>query len=157
MAAAIEAGLAPVVVVTGHDGRRVADAARAAGPVEVVHDPSHAEAQSRSLRAGVAVLRDRSVDGTVVLLADEPAVPVAAVRGVADQLRQGALLARARYDDGSGHPVGLHREVFARVLAEVDGDQGARTLLQRGPVVAVPVAGPRPRDVDRPGDLPASR
>lgn len=151
IAAARTADVGPVLVVVGHDARAVGDAAAAAGADEVVPNPDHRDGQATSLRAGVAAARARGAGAIVVLLGDEPDVPAAAVVGVAQALAGGAEVVRTGYDDGAGHPVGLHRRVFPRLTA-LTGDEGARRLLADADLVAVP--GPRPRDVDHPGDLP---
>jgi molybdenum cofactor cytidylyltransferase len=92
----------------------------------------------------------------VVLLADEPDVVPTAVDRVVARVRDGALAARARYEDGVGHPVAFARGAFDRLL-ELEGDRGARGLLAELEVVEVPVPGPRPRDLDTPEDLAARR
>lgn len=148
---ALAAGLAPVVVVVGHDADRV----RAALPpgVEVVDNPAHASGQASSLRAGVAAVATGDADGLVVLLADQPGVAPGVVGRVVAALGQGHVAARARYADRPGHPVAFARAAFA-ALAHVTGDTGARDLLADLDVHEVPVDGPCPPDVDTPDDLP---
>jgi molybdenum cofactor cytidylyltransferase len=160
VATALEAGADPVVVIVGHDGDRVAEAARDAGPVEVVVNPEHRSGQASSLVTGVRALSSREdVEVAVVLLADQPGVAPAAVRAVAAALGRvrgpgGARpdAARASYADGVGHPVAFRRPAWARLLA-LTGDAGARHLLEDLEVVHVRVPGDVPTDVDTPADL----
>lgn len=149
---AMAAGLAPVVVVVGHDADRV----RGALPpgAEVVDNPAHASGQASSLRAGAAAVAAGDADGLVVLLADQPGIDPGTVAQVAAALEAGHPVVRARYDDRPGHPVGFARGVFA-ALGEVTGDVGARDLLDELEVHDVVVAGPCPADVDTPDDLPS--
>lgn len=151
VATARRAGLAPVVVVVGHDAHRV----RAVLPsdVEVVDNPAHATGQASSLRAGVAAVATSDAEGLVVLLADQPGIDPEVVVRVAAALGDGHLAARARYVDRPGHPVALARSTFG-ALATLTGDVGARDLLAELAVHEVPVAGPCPPDVDTPDDLP---
>lgn len=141
-----------VHVVVGHDADAVATAARTAGPVELVWNHSHELGQSTSLRGGIRSAASSGADVAVVLLADEPDVTSEVVDQVVSAVLDGALAARAGYDDGPGHPVAFARAAFAPLLA-VEGDRGARDLLAELAVRDVPVAGPRPRDVDTPEDL----
>lgn len=148
------AGLAPLLLVVGHDGERVAGVA---GPdVAVVRNPSYASGQASSLRVGLTAAAAAGAGAVVVLLADEPDVTVDAVARVVAAHVAGAEVVRARYDDRPGHPVLLGRTVWPR-LADNEGDQGARDLLDGDEVVHVDVPGPAPRDVDVPADLDALR
>jgi molybdenum cofactor cytidylyltransferase len=157
---ALTAGAQPVVVVVGHDADRVAAAARAAGPVEVVVNPEHRRGQAGSLVAGMGALTSHvDVEVAVVLLADQPGVTPAAVAAVAAALGRvrgpgGArpVAARASYADGLGHPVAFRRPAWAR-LVSLTGDAGARHLLENLEVVHVQVPGTVPADVDTPDDL----
>lgn len=137
------------------DGAAVAAAATSAdcdaqAGIEVVVNEAYASGQASSLRAGVAHLAD--VDVIVVLLADQPGIDAAVVANVADKVRAGAPVARARYHDGPGHPVAFGRQTFAD-LAQLTGDQGARQVLRNLDVVFVDVDANAPPDVDEPADL----
>jgi molybdenum cofactor cytidylyltransferase len=158
VAAAVAAGVDAVHVVVGHDGEVVAAAANEAGEVAVVHNPAYASGQASSLHAGLVSAEAAGADVAVVLLADEPDVTPEAIAAVADATGAGqAAAARARYDDAAGHPVAFARSVFGRLHDEVAGDRGARDVLADLDVVEVPVAGRRPRDLDRPEDLEQRR
>jgi CTP:molybdopterin cytidylyltransferase MocA len=147
------AGIGRVLVVVGHDAEAVATAARRGGPVEVVVNPDPADGQSTSLRAGIAAAGAVGADDVaVVLLADQPGVGAGVVRDVVGAIEGDVEAARARYDDGAGHPVAFARRVWPR-LTGVTGDRGARDLLADLATVEVAVSGVAPRDVDRPDDL----
>ena len=145
------AGLAPVVVVVGHD----ADAVRGVLPddVEVVDNPAHAEGQvdlpARGRRRRGRDQRPRPG----ALLADQPGVDSDVVAQVVEAHRAGHPVVRARYRDRPGHPVLFDRTTWP-ALARVTGDHGARELLASLHVHEVPVDTPCPPDVDRPEDLP---
>lgn len=151
VATARQAGLAPIVVVVGHDADRMREALPE--DVVVVDNPRFTEGQASSLRAGVAATTRTSADALVVLLADQPGIDPEVVRRVVAAHAAGHLVVRARYDDRPGHPVLFDRSVWP-ALTEVSGDVGARDLLQRLAVQEVEVPGPCPPDVDVPGDLP---
>jgi len=148
--AARGAGVDDVVVVVGLEADRVAEAIRGA---RVVQNPRFAEGQSGSLAAGIDALGPR-VDAAVVLLGDQPGI-------TPDQIRE--LLAaaeasdrpvvRVRFADAPG-PALLRREVWDEVRA-IEGDTGARALIDRRPdlVHEVAIRVPAPIDVDTPADL----
>lgn len=140
----LEAGLGPVVVVTGHRAEEVEEALEAEGVLEptgaggggrvsVVRYPGYRGGQAGSLARGLRALRSTGAAAAAVLLADEPGMSPEAVRRVADAWREepGAI-ARALYEDRPGHPVVFPRERF-RQLESFRGDRGARSYLARHP------------------------
>jgi molybdenum cofactor cytidylyltransferase len=92
----------------------------------------------------------------LVALGDMPYVEVATLRSLADALAAGADIAAPVMDGRRGNPVGFGA-VHLDALLALRGDEGARRLLQTGPVTAVPVHDPGIfRDIDRPADLTGS-
>jgi molybdenum cofactor cytidylyltransferase len=154
---ATAAGLDPVVLVVPAD--LIEDAAMvAADPqVRIVVNPRAAEGIATSLVVGLAALgASADVAACVVLLADQPAIDPAVMARVVERWRRTGRPARARYDDGPGHPVLLPRDRWDTVragLRDAAVDEGARRVLTGLEVEDVPVAGPMPVDVDRPDDL----
>lgn len=135
-----------VVVVLGAR----ADAVRAAlpadrFPVRTVVCDDWADGPSASLRCGLAAL-----DGAdaLVLLADQPRLPAAAIDRV---LAQPGELVRATVDGRPGHPVLLRGSWPARIATLTDEER--RTLLktEARPVEVGDLGGSD--DVDRPADL----
>jgi molybdenum cofactor cytidylyltransferase len=89
----------------------------------------------------------------LVALGDMPHVAPATLRLLADALAGGAPIAAPVMDGRRGNPVGFGR-VHLQALLALTGDQGARRLLQTGPVTDVAVADPGIfRDIDTPADL----
>ena len=108
-----------------------------------------------SLAAGVRHARD--ADGWIVALGDMPFIAPQTFRAVAEALRQGAVIAAPmhRGSNARGHPVGFSRSLYEE-LAALDGDEGARAVIQRhrAGVALIVVDDPGiTRDVDRPSDL----
>lgn len=123
--------------------------------VDVRTNPDRDRGLASSLAVGVAGLADDPTCAVVVvLLADEVGLDPAALTAVVAAVRCGAPAARARYTEGPGHPVAFARDAL-RHLRPLTGDTGARDLLAVLGAVEVPVAGPRPVDVDTPDDLAA--
>lgn len=151
VAAALEAGCVPVVVVLGHDAVRVTEVVATVPHVSVVMNRRYREGQATSLRAGVEALPP-GTGAAVVLLGDQPLVEASAIRACVELWRSGAQVVRARYADRPGHPVLFDRSVWPR-LGELRGDVGARAMLRELPLREVAVPGRAPLDVDDPEDL----
>jgi molybdenum cofactor cytidylyltransferase len=133
-----------VVVVLGSSARRIRCAV-AFGRAEVVVCPDWDAGQSASLRFGLTQMAD--AEKVVVTLGDAPLMPSAVVERFAAQTPG----TRAVYHGRPGHPVVLGPEQIAG-LTTLDGDIGARKLLNGGPVIEIGhiCSG---RDVDTPEDL----
>ena len=89
----------------------------------------------------------------LVALGDMPHVAPATLQALADALAAGASIAAPVMDGRRGNPVGFGR-VHLQALLALEGDQGARRLLQTCPVTEVAVIDPGIfRDIDTPADL----
>lgn len=139
--AATAAGLDDLVVVTGSVDVPV-DAL-------VVHNADWASGLASSLRVGVAHARRGGHDAVVVGLADQPLVPAAAWRSVADA---DGPIAVATFGGARRPPVRLSAEVWD--LLPTTGDEGARALMRQRPDLVVEVAcDGEPADIDTAEDL----
>jgi CTP:molybdopterin cytidylyltransferase MocA len=126
--AALEGGLNPVLVVTGHRPEEI-EQALAGLPVRFVHNPAYADGLSTSLKRGIESLpEDRA--GAMVLLGDMPGVtPDLVTRVVAAfEPAKGRSICIATADGERGHPVLWGREFFPELM-QLSGDQGARALM----------------------------
>lgn len=152
--AALEADLAPVLVVVGH---RSAEVRRAVNRSDVlfVENPRYETGVGGSVAAGIRHLAaDTAVGGCAILLADEPEISPSVIRHVVRAWRDtGAAVVRATYRDRPGHPVVLDRSVFD-LLARAEGDEGLSGILRREkmPCEAVHVDRVAPTDIDTPED-----
>jgi len=126
--AALAAGLAPVVVVTGHERDKVA-AALAGLPVTLVHNPDYAEGLSTSLRVGLGALPSET-EGALICLADMPRVSAAEFKGLTGAFdpREGRAIIVPTRRGKRGNPVLWARQFFAE-MRTVAGDVGARHLI----------------------------
>jgi molybdenum cofactor cytidylyltransferase len=89
----------------------------------------------------------------LVALGDMPHVAPATLRLLTEALAAGAPIAAPVMGARRGNPVGFGRVHLPALLA-LEGEQGARSLLQSCPVTAVPVDDPGIfRDIDTPADL----
>lgn len=142
-----------LVVPIGGASDEVAERVDLSG-ADVVVNYAYGEGCSSSIAAALDVVNQRC-EVLVLMLGDQPGVTPATVRALIDA-RGDAPLAVCRYDDGRGHPIAFHRNVFPQ-LADLHGDKGVWRLLDEraGDVVDVPIAGNVPLDVDTPEDYQA--
>lgn len=112
----------------------------------------HAE---QGMAASLVYGLQQSLDyqGWVIALADMPYVQPSTICQLLSALESGADIAVLCYQGKRGNPVAFSRTHLAELLL-LSGDQGARDLLRRYPVVEVDVDDPGIlQDIDRPEDL----
>ena len=149
--AASEGGCHQILVVyAGDDVKRAVD-----GAAELVYNPDAQRGMSTSLRTGLHALRS-DMEAALVMLGDQPLVGSRAVAALLRTWRrEGSRPAVAMSADGKARwtpPVVLSRELWPE-LEEVEGDAGARPLLDAHPeLLDVVPAGGRSDDIDTPGD-----
>ncbi|MDP5008612.1 MAG: nucleotidyltransferase family protein [Glaciimonas sp.] len=95
-----------------------------------------------------------SAAGWVIALADMPFVKTTTIHALISALQQGVDIAVPTYNGRRGNPVAFSRHHLSRLL-QLDGDQGARSLLRDLPVIEVAVDDPGIlQDIDSVADLP---
>jgi molybdenum cofactor cytidylyltransferase len=142
------AGVAPIVVVTGHQSEAVR-AALGDRPVEFVHNPDHPQGMGTSLRTGALALRPRAVgpearfSGVLVCLADMPRLRAHHLARLRDAFAPaaGRDICVPTFERKRGNPV-LFGTAYLDELTLLEGDVGARELLARHAerVALVPMA-----------------
>ncbi|OIQ80047.1 MobA-like NTP transferase domain protein [mine drainage metagenome] len=149
---------ARVSVVVRPDGGRLRQAVESAlpehaGAIDWVICLAPTPGMGASLAAGVAARAGES--GWLVGLADMPLVPLTAIEQTRRAIADGASLAAPFCSGRRGHPVGFAADYKDELLA-LDGDQGARALIERDAQhlrrIETPDAGVL-MDVDTPPDL----
>jgi molybdenum cofactor cytidylyltransferase len=155
--AALAAGLAPVIAVTGHARDNVVQALSGLDLQHLQND-AYATGMASSLKAGVEAL-PAHVGGFVVLLGDMPLVSAGLIRSLVD-----AYLADPLADaivpllDGErGNPVVLSQRMAPRIM-QLSGDAGARKILQDPglKIIEMPIVDEAARiDIDTPQALAA--
>ena len=149
-----DAPVEETVVVVGEGAQRLREACGPYG-VRVVENREWARGQSTSVRAGLLSLGPEA-RAAVVLLADQPLVGAEAVERLVAAFEAGARVAVATYGGGPRNPVLFSREVWPLLMAELSGDEGARSFLRRHPELVTQVPCDEvgdPADVDTVEDL----
>jgi molybdenum cofactor cytidylyltransferase len=126
--AVIDAGVTPVVVVTGYDSDAVTETLRGLD-VETVHNENFADGLSTSLRAGLEALPEES-DAVVVCLADMPAVAPSHIKELVNRFdpEMDRLIGVPVHRGKRGNPI-LWARRFWPGMSDVRGDVGARHLI----------------------------
>lgn len=125
---AVEAGLAPVIVVT----RALDNVIAPAAGVQVLLNEEAAEGMASSVRLGIAAAQQAATVGAVMLTCDQPfltAAHLVALCAVPQRATASAYAGRV------GVPAYLPHTLFAALLA-LRGDEGARALLRGAATVA---------------------
>lgn len=150
--AALDAGLAGVIVVTGHDDAALR--AELSGlPLTFVVNEDYASGMGSSLRVGFGV-RPAAWKAAIILLGDMPLVDAALIAQVADAYTDQAAAVVPTYEGVRGNPVLLSARL-APEIAHLSGDMGARQILRgRNDVRDMPVTSAAARlDIDTPEAL----
>jgi molybdenum cofactor cytidylyltransferase len=133
---ALQAGLTPLVVVSGAGAQGVSQAV-AGLPVRVVHNPAWQSGQSSSMHAGLNAIPPTG-GGAVFLLADQPNVPAALIQALVEAHSQTLAPIVAPLVDGQrGNPV-LFDPITYHDLMQVSGDVGGRQIFSKYPLQYVP-------------------
>src|SRR5262245_9476022 len=148
---AVDAGLDPVLVVTGYEADRVS-AAVAGLRVKTIYNPDFAAGQGTSVSRGMAAL-PLSAGAAVFLLADQPGVSAGVVQRVLHAHRTTlAPIVLPTYGGRRGNPALFDASLFEE-LRMLTGDVGGRALFEKyaASLVRVPVDDPTAlQDIDTP-------
>jgi molybdenum cofactor cytidylyltransferase len=154
--AAVASCLDEIIVVLGHRAEEIRKSlhlpARRVARIVVASD--YAQGQSASLRAGLRAVSQQA-GAAAILLGDQPQVTSQLIDKMAGEyLNSKSAIARPVYTDVDGgrvpgHPVFLARRIWPEV-EKLEGDQGARTLIDTHPqwVSEIPIEGEPPVDID---------
>ena len=160
---AIDAGLDPVVVVTGHAHEAVMAQLHVLALTTVLNT-DHGAGQHTSVAAGIAALGDDDAaapdcSAAIVMLADMPLVTAAMVREVATRYREtGAPLVVSRYGGEVTAPPILYDGSLFGELRHMDSRCGRQVVRRhRDHAIAVDWPAEASRDLDRPADYDAIR
>lgn len=127
-----EAGLAPLVVVTGPQSHRVAALFADTG-VRVVHNASQDEGLQTSVLAGLRSLVAEAVDAVLVAPADQPLLTADDIRSLLAAWRDrplGTAIVVPWYQGERGNPVVFDLALIPDILT---GEGGARGYIDRHP------------------------
>lgn len=146
---------ADTILVVGHDLARVHEAA---APLEgfLRVNERYEEGLGTSIASAARVLPD-TADAALFLLADQPRIEAHHLDRLIERWRENqSSIVCSSFGVASGPPVVFPADLFPE-LALLDGDTGARGVLERNPerVIRMKIEAAA-TDVDTPGDLAAA-
>lgn len=134
---ALQAGLSPVVVVTGANAEPVEASVRDLN-VTTVRNEEWSRGQGSSLKAGLQALAATDVGGAIFLLSDQPQVTTAVIRALVEKHAEGLYpVVAPMVIDRRGNPVLFDRTTFPD-LETVEGDTGGRAIFHKYRVEYLP-------------------
>ncbi len=137
---ALQAGLSPVIVITGAYAPQVEAALIDLPNLHLLHNPHWQSGQSASVRAGVQTLQSQfaGVGGAIFLLADQPQVNIHLLQALMEQHAQSlAPILAPLAADRRANPVLFDQTVFDDLLT-IQGDAGGRVLFRQYPLRYIP-------------------
>jgi molybdenum cofactor cytidylyltransferase len=147
----LEAGLSPLVVVSGAAGEQIRRALEGQS-VKVIDNPDWEAGQSSSVRLGLSQV-EAGIEAAVFLLADMPLMEPELVRQIVSTHRATlAPLVAPRAAGRRANPVLFDRGTFS-ALHQLTGDQGGRSLFDRYQAAWVEWTESAMLDLDTPEDL----
>ena len=150
---AIEAGLDPVIVVTGH-AREAVEGELHGLRCRSVFNGEHVHGTHTSVAAGVGAVETTACAAAVVMLADMPLVSAPMLRALVERYREsGAPLVASRYGgEVNAPPILYDRRLFGE-LRNMDARCGRRVVRRhRQEAIEVEWSAEAARDLDRPDD-----
>jgi len=133
---ALQAGLSPVIVVTGAHAEQV-EAAVHDLEVTTVHNNSWQIGQGSSIKEGVRSL-PRECGGAIFLLADQPQVNTSVLLALKEKHTEGLYpIVAPMIIDRRGNPVLFDRDTFPDLMA-IEGDTGGRAIFHKHRVEYLP-------------------
>lgn len=145
-------GVQDVVVVLGHEAEKVREALGGL-PVRFCVNQTPEAGQASSIKVGMSTLQ-HGTTAVLIALGDQPAVPKEVIPRLIDIFKKtGMLIVVPVYRGTQGNPVLFASQIFPGLL-RLEGDQGAKSLIEqeRTQVIHVPFDLPVPADVDTTDD-----
>lgn len=132
LSSALRSSARPIVVVTGHQRAQIERALESLAQENwsTRFNRHHRRGMSTSIVAGLSAM-PADLDGLLICLGDMPALKPCIIDAMISSLQPGDDAVIARASGRHGNPVLIGRSLFAE-LAQLQGDVGARGLLQDG-------------------------
>jgi molybdenum cofactor cytidylyltransferase len=133
----LEAGLSPVMVITGANAERVDYAVRDLD-VKIIHNSDWETGQASSIKTGALALQNVAAGGAIFLLADQPQITTSVLRALVEKHAEGLFSVVApMVMDQRANPVLFDRLTFNDLMS-IEGDVGGRAIFHKHRVEYMP-------------------
>jgi molybdenum cofactor cytidylyltransferase len=133
---ALDAGLSPVIVVTGSNAEQVEETVGNLN-VMIIRNEDWKSGQASSIKAGVRRCREE-IGGTIFLLADQPQITATVLRALVEKHAEGLHpIVAPMVMDRRANPVLFDRATFDD-LTTLEGDIGGRAIFHKHRVEYLP-------------------
>ncbi len=134
---AMDAGLSPVIVVTGANAEKIESAVKDL-KVGFAHNAEWKTGQGSSIKVGISSLKDGAVGGAIFLLVDQPQVTTSVIRALVEKHAEGLYpIVAPMVIDQRANPVLFDRSTFHDLLS-IEGDVGGRAIFHKHRVEYLP-------------------
>jgi molybdenum cofactor cytidylyltransferase len=129
-----DAGCTPIIVILGASAAQIKARCVLSSALVIVND-AWPEGMATSIRLAIEILAtcDPDANGVVLMTCDQPAVTPEHLRSLMESVE----LHASSYAGRRGVPAYFPADLFVK-LKSLDGDAGARDILQAAPAIALP-------------------
>ena len=124
-----EAGIDRVVVVLGHQAERLRPLLEGRDGVEWVVNPDYLLGKTTSIRAGLAALKEESVEALLILNVDQPRNAETVRFLLAHHRRSDFLITIPTFGGKGGHPIIVSPTLLGDLMAITEDTQGIRAVV----------------------------
>ena len=124
-----EAGIDRVLVVLGHQAERLRPLLEGRDGVEWVFNPDYLLGKTTSIRAGLAVLKEESVEALLILNVDQPRNAETVRFLLAQHRRSDFLITIPTFGGKGGHPIIVSPTLLGDLMAITEDTQGIRAVV----------------------------
>ncbi|HJS20592.1 MAG TPA: selenium cofactor biosynthesis protein YqeC [Anaerolineales bacterium] len=134
---ALQAGLAPVVVVKGSNAEQIGAAVDDLD-VQLAHNPDWESGQGSSIKAGIQAIRAAGVGGAIFMLADQPQITTSVLHALVEKHAEELHpIVVPMVMDRRANPVLFDLSTFDDLLS-IQGDVGGRAIFHKHRVEYLP-------------------
>lgn len=128
----VQAGYAPIAVVTGHDAELIEERLNQFD-VHWVHNAQYQEGMGGSIAKGIAEIQGQSWDGALIVLGDMPFVSVKTLSVLRTEFaKASAQIIAPKCNERRGQPVVFPAQFFDD-LRQCSGDVGGKWIVKANP------------------------
>lgn len=120
--------------------------------IEIIHNPNYKNGLSSSIVTCIEHLQSKSVDAILIMLADQPKVDAAYLNVLIDSFAQHPTKISASYYSGTYGVPAIFPWSYVDQLLKLEGDKGAKALLNSKKVQVIALKSDKLIDIDTPNE-----